>query len=289
MKTAIALGNFDGVHIAHRKIIENTVKHSNEHGLKSVVYTFETHPRQVLSGSFFTIMQNSVKQEIIKDLGADEVYFETTTPEILSMEPEEFVSKILVKKFNVLYVSAGYDYTFGINGRGDTKELKRLGEKFGFVVDILDEIKYKGISVSSTLIREYIKNGQTDKVAEISCTPYTIRGVVEHGSCVGTKLGFKTANILPPENIFIPKNGVYKTEIKLDNKVYKAITNVGVKPTFGEGRVIIESHVIDFNGDLYGKTLDVLFGKRIRDEKKFESCGELSEQIKEDIKMAFQL
>ncbi len=259
MKTAIALGNFDGVHIAHRKIIENTVKHSNEHGLKSVVYTFETHPRQVLSGSF------------------------------LSMEPEEFVSKILVKKFNVLYVSAGYDYTFGINGRGDTKELKRLGEKFGFVVDILDEIKYKGISVSSTLIREYIKNGQTDKVAEISCTPYTIRGVVEHGSCVGTKLGFKTANILPPENIFIPKNGVYKTEIKLDNKVYKAITNVGVKPTFGEGRVIIESHVIDFNGDLYGKTLDVLFGKRIRDEKKFESCGELSEQIKEDIKMAFQL
>lgn len=287
MKTAIALGNFDGVHIAHRKVIENTVKYSNENGLKSVVYTFKSHPRQVLSGSFFTVMQNSVKEEIIRGLGADEVYFEETTPEILSMSPEKFVSEILVKKFNVSYVSAGFDYTFGINGKGDTKELKRLGEKFGFIVDISDEITYKGITVSSTLIREYIKKGQTDKAAEISCTPYTIRGVVGHGKSVGTKLGFKTANILPPENILIPKNGVYKTEVVLDNKVYKAITNVGVKPTFGAGKVIIESHIMDFHGDIYGKTIDVLFGKRIRGEIRFTSSAELSEQIKKDIKMAY--
>lgn len=283
MKTGIALGNFDGVHIAHRRIIEKTVLHSKKNGLKSMAYIFETHPRQVISGNFLAIMQNAVKEETIKSLGIDEVFFEKTTHEILSIEPEKFVSSCLVKRFNAAYVCAGYNYTFGNGGAGNSESLLKLCKKHGISAEIVDEVKNEGKTVSSSLIRDYIKIGETEKAAELLCAPYTIRGEVLRGKGIGKILGFKTANILPPKSILLPKNGVYETQVKLENKILNGITNIGVKPTFGGGKALVETHILDFDGDIYGKTIDILFGRRIREESKFKSPEELSRQIKKDL------
>ncbi|MBQ7718559.1 MAG: bifunctional riboflavin kinase/FAD synthetase [Clostridia bacterium] len=282
--TAIALGNFDGVHIAHKKIIENAVVCAEKSGLKSLAYMFETHPQFVLGDkNFKTITDNTRKSEIIKGLGADTIYYEKTTADILSMTPENFARDILSCRFGAKYVSVGYNYRFGKGGEGDAKALEKLGRKYGFEVIITDRITKDGQDISSSLLRKYIANGEVDAANNLMCKPYAVCGVVSGGKHLGTSWGIATANVEIPDMLLTPKRGVYLTKTLIDGKQYKSVTNIGTNPTVEHAKPRSETHIIDFNGDLYGKYIEITFCEMIRPEIKFDSVDGLICQIRKDI------
>ncbi len=280
MKKSIILGNFDGVHIAHKKLIESACQKGN-----STAFIFDKHPSTLLGKSVPVIMPNSIKKEIIEDLGC-QVHFEPLTSEILATEPESFVRDILCKNFAPDFVFAGYNYTFGKNGAGGADDLKAYGKKYGFSVEIIDEIKFMGKTVSSTLVRELLQNGDIESANKILSKPYRIRAKVTKGKKLGRTLGFPTINTEFEENLVIPAFGVYVSNTIIEGKAYKSITNIGTNPTVENAVPRAESYIFDFSEDLYGKTVDVILLKKLRDEKKFSGKEELMVAVKEDINTA---
>lgn len=284
MKTAVCLGNFDGVHIAHKKLIEAVVEKAQSGGYKSVAYMFEAHPRIALGDSDFKVItDNAQKTSIIKSLGADEVIYEKTTDAMLSLSPEEFAKDILKGKLNAGFVTAGYNYHFGKGGSGTAEDLAWLGEQYGFEVKIIDRVTYDGKDVSSSLLREYISSGEVEKANRIMCKPYTVSGIVSEGKGLGRKWGIETANIPLDQRHLIPKHGVYITKTVYRKTGYKSVTNIGINPTLEGAVPRSETHILDFSDDLYGERLEIEFFKMIRPEIKFGSAAELKAQIKKDI------
>lgn len=287
--TAIALGNFDGVHLGHQALIKEMIGIAQKNGYKSSVLMFENHTKSVIDGrgpSLITCMKQ--RYDILESLGVDLVFKMDFDKDIMNLSPEEFVSKILVDKLNVKAVVVGMDYKFGHKAAGDGQTLKELGLKYNFKVKILDPIYVDGEIVSSTWVRNSILNGDMKQAKKLLGRNYSILGKVVHGKRIGNKLGFPTANIDPLINYILPKNGVYSTETIVDGVKYLSASSVGYNPTFNEDVIKIESHIIGFAKNIYSLNIELVFTEYLRKEIKFDNIELLKKQILEDIKRVTQ-
>jgi riboflavin kinase/FMN adenylyltransferase len=287
-RCAIALGNFDGVHKGHQELISKTVETAKKHGIKSAVFTFSNHPKNLIPGQkeVKNIIYQDEKEALIENLGVDYLYNIQFTEEILNTEPEDFVKKILVDKCNIAEAFCGFNYRFGYNAHGDVKTLKKCGKSFGFAVNTIPPVIIDGEVVSSTLIRSLIKSGEVDECYKYLGRYYDIGGEVVIGNRLGKSIGFPTSNICIDENMVTPPNGVYVTYCIYNKTVYPSVTNVGVKPTIGYYKKNVETHIFNFDKELYGKYIKVEFLKMMRDEVKFNSIEELVAQITRDCESA---
>jgi len=280
----IALGSFDGVHLGHRRLIELLKSEAKQFGTGSMVYTFHTHPRKLLTPDkhIYLITDNEKRAEIIEDLGVDMLYLEDFNS-IRDMSAEAFVRDILVERFGVKSVVVGYNYRFGIKGEGNPDILKQLGEKYGFRVNVVGAVEVNGHTVSSSLIRHIIRSGDVEKVADYLGREFSVHGKVIYGKQNGEVMGIKTANIYVEKDITLPKKGVYFTTTLLHGKTYKSITNIGFNPTFSGESLSVETHLIDFSDNIYGEEIEIFFQQHRRDEIRFETMEELVQQIRSDI------
>lgn len=283
--TCIALGNFDGVHIGHKKIINQMVSFAKSNNLTSCIYTFETHPALILHDSTKSafdgklLTTNEEKSNILESLGVEAVYFESFV-NVCKMESEEFCELILIKQMKAKAVFCGENFRFGKGGRGDASFLKSYLKRFGVEVFIVPYAMYDGKIVSSTLIRETLARGETEVAAKLLSRSFSIYAEVIHGKQLGHKLGFPTLNQAYPENKLILPFGVYASICEIDSKLYLGVSNVGIKPTVTDkNELLCETHVIGYDNDAYGKKIKVNFYKKLRDEKKFSSLDELKQAV----------
>ncbi len=285
--TAVGLGNFDGVHIGHAALIDKLVEVSQNQGLTSVIYTFMKHPENILRKKLLTpqITTTKKKIELLARYKVDYLYLAEFNEKFSQLSPEEFVKRILVDKLRVKLAVVGFDYRFGFEGSGNVAMLEYLGHKYNFDVVVVPPVLLDGEVVSSTAVREMLARGLVDKASRLLGRPYSIQGLVVRGRSVGAKLGFPTANIEPEKYLIIPRSGVYCTQTTVEGNALRSVTNIGKNPTFRLNRVSIETHILDFKQDIYDKTIEVFFNKRIRGEKKFNSIEELILQIKNDISL----
>ncbi|NLL22079.1 MAG: bifunctional riboflavin kinase/FAD synthetase [Firmicutes bacterium] len=282
----IALGNFDGIHLAHRKILEETKTSAKKLGLKSAVLLLNPHPVQLLfpERSFQLLTSLEERAGILAGLGMDYLIVEQFTEHIARLSPFHFVRNYLVQTLNVARVVVGYDYTFGHRGEGTTYTLMELGKKFGFEVEIIPPVMIGGKVISSSLIRELIARGEIEKASEFLGAFFERKGKVIHGEGRGAILGFPTANLEIPGDLLLPANGVYLNLVQLRDKELFALTNVGKKPTFcTDNKTHVEVFLLDFNKDIYGQELTVRFLHRIRDEITFKDSQLLIKQIEQDL------
>lgn len=280
----IALGSFDGVHLGHRKLIELLKEESKLYGTGSMVYTFYTHPRKILMPDkhIYLITDNEKRAEIMEGMGVDMLYLEDFK-KIKDMSAEAFVKSILIDGFNAKSVVVGYNYRFGIKGEGDAEILKQYGEKYGFKVNVVEAVEVHGHTVSSSLIRHTIRSGSVDKVADYLGRDFSVHGKVIYGKQNGEVMGIKTANIEVNKDITLPKKGVYYTSTLLQGKLYKSISNIGFNPTFDGESLSVETHLLNFDDNIYGEEIEIFFHKHTRGELKFVSMEELVKQIRKDI------
>ncbi len=286
--TGVGLGNFDGLHIGHMALINTLIEESKFVGLKSLIYTFTKHPEHILRKKLFKplLVTPNKKIELLSKTDLNYLYFDEFDEVFSRMKPEDFVKNILFDKLNIKLAICGFNYKFGFKGLGNISLLKDMGEKLKFRVYVLPPVKVGSDIVSSTRIRNVISEGKLDEVFSLLARHYSIRGEVIHGSHIGQTIGFPTANFYLEDYLLLPSIGVYASKTLFNKKLYDSITNVGNNPTFGNtNNISIETHILDFNGDLYGKNIEIFFISKIRDEKKFDSKEDLIEQIKKDIVM----
>ncbi|WP_456325524.1 bifunctional riboflavin kinase/FAD synthetase [Desulfonauticus submarinus] len=278
------IGNFDGVHIGHQTLIKKVCARAKAINATSVVVTFDPHPLRVLVDSktppFITLTEQ--KLQLISDLGVDYIFCIPFTKELASLEPKEFVKIYLVNGLKLKELIIGYDYAFGKNRKGNFNLLKKLGEEFGFRVEQLSPVMYKGAIVSSTRIRDLIQAGKVWEARPLLGRFYQVKGTVIEGKKRGARLLFPTANIALKDELF-PKLGVYAVWVELDTNILPGVANIGYNPTFGNEYLSVEVHILNFNQNIYGKTINVHFVQRLRNEKKFSSIQELKQQIQKDI------
>lgn len=285
-KPVLTLGNFDGVHLGHRKIFKDVVSRAKKIGGSAVVYTYEPHPAKVVAPvSGLKLLQTKVqKLSALEDAGIDICILESFTKKFAMMSPKKFFDKIILRNIKPLEIVIGYDFTFGQKRAGTVELLEKLC--------VQNSIKFKLVGakfcgntlISSTQIRKFVSQGDMLGACKLLGRPYSIVGKVVKGRGIGRELGIHTAN-LKVLNELLPQPGVYATKVK--ERV--AVTNIGFNPTFGGGSLSVETHIIGFKGTLYGKMIEVEFYKRLRDEKMFASIEALKEQIKSDIKEALKL
>ena len=281
--SAIALGFFDGVHLAHQKIINSAISYAKLNNLSPIALSFDRSPMELLSGEHIHYLTSKEeKAQIIDKLGAS-AEFLPTDRELLSMEAKDFIEKILVGKYNIKYAVCGYNYRFGKNGRGDTEFLIKEGKRLGFTVEVAPCEMYDDESISSSRIRNLLADGNVSLANVLLGRSFFVKGIVEEGKKLGRKLGFPTANVYVDDKMAKLKNGVYKTSATVDDEIFRAITNIGTNPTVCDKSLRAETYIPDFSGDLYGKEIKVEFLDFIRSEKKFDSIGELTEQIRKDL------
>lgn len=275
----MALGFFDGVHIAHRDLLAAAKEAARERNLPFGIFTFASNGGIKINAD--RLYNDEEKAAIFESLGADFTVFADFRA-ISGSSPEEFVSKILCHDLNCGLCVAGFNFRFGKNAAGNSSNLKELMQSEGGDALICDEITDNGATVSATLIRQHISEGNIEEANRLLGSPYYIEGRVLHGRADGRKLGFPTANILIEEGKIIPKMGVYRSAVTFDGQLYSAVTNIGVCPTFNGSKIRLEPHIIDFSGDLYDKNIRVYLLGFIRDERTFSSIDELKEQINID-------
>lgn len=283
VQSSIALGFFDGVHTAHRAIIETAVRKAEMRGLRPVVLTFDKAPSEVLFGSappYITTLEE--KERLINALGAQMCLMHTSRS-LLSMTAEEFAEKILVQEYNAAEVTCGFNYRFGSAGSGDTQLLTKLGKRFGFNVTVVGERISGGETVSSSRIRTLISSGRIEEANILLGRSFSISGTVEHGKRLGRTIGFPTANVYPQSGALLPMSGVYETVVEINGERLSAITNTGTNPTVGKETLRTETYIPSAEVDLYGKRITVEFVRFIRPEKKFSDLEALKRQIREDL------
>ena len=281
-KTAVALGNFDGLHIAHMKIIRDCVRIAERRGIKSGVLLFEENTKAVAGNKTVELITtNDQKLKLLSREKLDFVYIRQFTKEFMQKSPEEFV-RLLLKNLKVKVVCVGYDYRFGHKAEGNVDTLRELGEKYGFEVIVTDKITVDGETVSSTHIRGLVRDGRVDEAIAFLGRRYTISGEVVEGLKNGRKMGLPTANVDYDKHMVLPKEGVYAGITEIEGRRFTSVINVGKNLTFGAEKLTVESHILDFDEDIYGKNINVLFAKRLRGVFKFESVNELIKQINSD-------
>lgn len=288
----VALGNFDGVHLGHRRILTSTVKAAVAAGAKSAVLIFTPHPLSLLTPhSAPQLLQPMAERiEMLGHAGIDYVIVHPFTREFASVVPELFAAEILHGKLAISGVVVGYDYSFGRRGSGTPDELRQLGERLGFSVDVISPVAVDGVPVGSSLIRRYLTEGRVEAAASMLGYPFTLSGTVVHGDGRGRQLGFPTANLQTSCDIIRPGNGVYLCQAVLKSGTeFWALTNVGNRPTFCKTESSVEVYLLDVTKNLYDEELKVVFLQKIREEKTFSGAVELTEQIKQDVRLARDL
>lgn len=283
-KTVIALGSFDGCHLGHASVLQNAFYKAKEMKIKSVVYTFDN----VFFKGEGCILTLEEKIKAIRKFGIDYIAIESFD-KIKDMDGEGFVNNVLLSQLKGVYATCGYNYRFGKNAHCDALDLANLFEKNGGSVQISGEITYNGQTISSTFIRQKIRNGEVEDILGYM-QPYSIYAVVEKGKGLGKEFGFATINQQIPKEKVLPKTGVYITECEIGEDVYPSITNVGYRPTTdGENDFLnMETHILMYDGILYSSCIRVNFYKYIRGEIKFSSLDELKEQIERDKTQALE-
>ncbi len=284
----VALGNFDGIHLGHQAIIKKAVNDARGEGLKSAVFTFSNHPRNLLKKEKVVkgILYTEDKLSIIEKLGVDYVFNISFTEKIMNMEPVDFIHDLLLDKLKAREVMCGFNYRFGRMAQGDVNLLIKEGMENNFGVHITQPFRVDGRIVSSSLIREEIKAGNFIECEKLLGRTYAVKGEVVIGNKIGRTIGFPTCNINIDESMASPPNGVYITRCIYDGVTYPSITNVGTKPTIGEYARNIETHIFKFDKQLYGSEIKVEFIEKMRDELKFDSLEELKKQIDIDYEEA---
>lgn len=277
-KSAVALGLFDGVHLGHRSVLKLAV----ESGFVPSVFTFS--PEAVAGKSSAGYMYNKKeKDRIITDCGIEQIY-SVDFSDVCGLNGDEFVKNILINRLNAGFVCCGNNFRFGKNASCGVNELREFGRKYSFDVAVANDVVYEGETVSSTAIRNMLLNGDIVKAWQFLGYPYTISSTVIHGAELGRTIGFPTINQIFSKGQLVPKFGVYASQVLIDGYYYRAMTNIGMKPTVNYGGMpLAETHIIDFSGDLYGKYVRLNLMEFIRPEQKFGSLDELKRQITEDM------
>lgn len=284
-ETAIALGNFDGVHVGHKKLILSMVEAAKDLNLMPSILLFDNHTKKVTNGKApLCLTSNVQKEQMVKALGVEVIYSILFDEYLMKSQPEEFVQNILVDKLNTKLVVVGFDYRFGHKASGDVEVLKDLGNKYGFKVIVLEPIYIEDILVSSTKIRELILDGNLELANMMLGRYYQMMGKVIPGNKIGRTLGFPTANLELMNNYTLPKLGVYRTKTIIGERTYLSATSVGYNPTFKNDNVKIESHIIDFEEKIYDQILYIDFIEYLREEAKFDNIDDLIDQIDKDVK-----
>ena len=281
----VTLGIFDGVHRGHRTLLDILVSRAGEVNGESVVVTFFPHPRLVLEHnriklSFLTTMEE--KKVLLEKANVDHLIILEFTRQFSKIPACDFVKDILVKKIGTKHLIIGYNHHFGREGEGDFKTIKQCSDSLGFTVEQVQGLQTEEGAISSSLIRDALLNGRLDVANNLLGYSYSVTGTVISGKKIGRSIGFPTANIKPEDQYkLIPGNGVYAVEVQLDGIVYPGMLNIGSNPTVNNDTRArsIEVYILNFEHDIYGKKISVLFIKRLRDEKKFDNIGQLAEQM----------
>ncbi len=275
--TIAAIGFFDGVHLAHKKLIQTAIDLAKAEQKESAIITFDIHPKSILYGlDYYYITPLKRKLEIFQTFDIDTVYVIEFTKEKAVLKPQEFVDYYLQ---NVQTLICGFDFKFGVRGSGNVETLNQFAH---FETIVIEEITYEGYKVGSTHIRDLINSGHVDQVVDVLGDYYSIKGEVVHGAKKGRMIGYPTANINTGEYL-VPKNGVYATMTNVDGVWYQSMSSIGHNPTLNcRVDVSVESNIFDFNQDIYGETIEIMFIKRLRDELKFDSIEALIAKIDQD-------
>ena len=285
----IALGFFDGVHIGHGELLKRTKQRAAELGVMPSVLSFDVHPDTLVFGKEVPLINSAIgREEIIRRcFGIQNVVFIHFNQHVMRMPWQEFL-RSLVEELQVCHIVVGHDFCFGYRGEGTAERLKSYCAENGLGCDVIPPVLLDGQIVSSTHIRELIRNGQIEEANRWLGHPHTLSDTVHSGYHLGRKLGSPTINMFFPDGVLVPRHGVYAAKVFLENgQSYIAVTNVGVRPTVSEdNRVSVESHLLDYSGNLYGRQARLEFYSFMRDEIKFDSFEALSEQIHRDAEAA---
>lgn len=285
-ETAVTIGKFDGVHLGHQALIADLVETAEEHGIASVVVTFDRHPDALLNPAAVKqpITGPIQKQFLIREAGADALLTLTFDEALSHLSPEEFVRQVLVESLKTRWVLVGQSFRFGADGAGDIETLKSLGETFGFKVRVVAPVEVGGETVSTTLIREYMDKGDVVHASKLLGRPHLTTGVIEHGLKIGRSIGFPTANMSRDAEGYLPLDGVYAGWLYADDERYPAALSVGINETFQAVPRLIEAHVIDRNDiDLYDKVVSLEYVDFVRPAAKFDGVESLVAEINRDL------
>ena len=278
--TAVTLGKFDGLHLGHRRLIDAVMDGRKQAGYETVLFSFDTAG---LTGQK-SINTRREKMALCEKMGLDHLVFFPVNEQTMSMEPETFIEKILVEKMGARLVVTGEDFRFGRQRKGDTGLLARYGERYGYRLAVQESVMSCGQKVSSTGIRRYLQEGELDKANRMLGYSYFMEGTVVRGNQIGRTMDTRTINLIPDREKFTPVNGVYKTVVWTGGQQLKGITNIGLCPTVRQDeRMTVETHLFDFDGNLYDQEVKIEFIKFIRKERKFENLDALKRQISLDI------
>jgi riboflavin kinase/FMN adenylyltransferase len=282
--TALAIGNFDGVHLGHQQILRRVAEHARRGKCLAAVLTFYPHPTRVLRPSEAPALLMTLDQRLkaIEAMGIDAALVMRFDAEFAKISPEDFVRTFVNQTMRAEFVAIGANFRFGHRQAGDVSTLKELGRQSGFDVESIAPVVVSGVTVSSTVIRKYVREGQVEEAARMLGRPYALEGEIRPGTGQGRKFVVPTLNLHTAQEL-LPKIGVYATEVVLGGKTFRAATNVGMRPTFDGAHVTIESHLLDFSDELTSGAMTVRFLARLRDEMKFSGPEALRQQILSDI------
>ena len=283
--TALTIGVFDGVHLGHEFLIKKLKERASDGGLLSVVVTFHRHPRLVLSPRSNLTYLTSLKERIrlLESLGVGCVVTLSFTHELAELSAREFIG-LLQKYLRMRSLVVGPDFALGKRREGDAPKLESLGEELHFFVEVVEPMVCEGGVVSSTAIRSALSQGDMIKVSQLLGRRFTLSGQVMKGDQRGKTLGFPTANLVPDPEQALPPDGVYTTRAFVTETAYTAVTNIGVRPTFGDGKRVVEVHILDFEErELYGHEIRIELAHRLRGEVRFSGADELKEQMRRDV------
>ena len=283
--SSLTVGFFDGVHRGHQVILSRTLENARLFGVPSIALTFDIRPKNVIGDFEIAKLINTFDEKVslIYGFGLDLVSYVKFNPKFAEMPAEDFCEMVLRSKFNPRAITIGSDFRFGYRALGDHKFIKKFFGEFDIKVDVVDLLAIDGVTVSSTLIRNMIRSGKVSDAARFMGRSFSLYGMVVRGSGRGEKIGFPTLNLRPEPYLILPKDGVYAVIVELARKRLKGVLNIGVRPTFGESKRVIEVHIIDDGHQEAHQKFDVQFMDRLRDEIKFDSRELLTEQIKRDI------
>lgn len=282
-KTAVALGSFDGLHKGHTAVIASALS-LRASGLFPVVLLFDEHPQKILATAPDEILQKHLRRRILEDMGIEIV--DISFSKICNMKAEDFFRDILIKELNAGALCCGENYRFGAGGKGTCAVLENLCLQNGTKLQVSESVMFNGEPVSSTRIRTALKAGDIKSANEMLGRPFFYDGEVTQGDRRGRKMGFPTANQFFEDGFIVPAFGVYVSSVKVRGGEYCGITNIGVRPTFGKSKPRSETHIENFDSDIYGENIEIKLLEKIRDEKKFSSMEELASQIKKDSETA---
>ena len=286
-RTVIALGFFDGVHRGHGALLQKTVERACALGAEPAVFTFDRPPKEVVTGQPVCLINSPEdRQALIRRLyGIDWIILAPFDHEMMTMSWEDFVTELLLKRYGAVHLVAGHDHRFGHKNAGNAQLLQEKCAQLGLGCDIIPEVVHDGITVSSTYIRTLIEAGDVERAAEFLGHRHCLSRTVEHGQRIGRTIGIPTVNLTMPPRVLVPAHGVYITRVYLpDGRSFAGVTNVGTRPTVSDSAdVSIETFLLDFDGDLYGKRIRLEFCRRLRAEKKFDSPRQLKDEIEKNV------